>query len=136
MDEIVKAHSMILNDNIIYNRFGRPELQIIDDGRLVDFHGTSAGFIDGNSVYNYRGRHIGWFENGIFRDPSGNVVGFTPDVTDYPRPILPLTSIPPIPAIPSIEPIRPIESIPPIPPIKSFGWSTYTPIELFNMNYG
>lgn len=127
---------MILRSNIIFNRFGHPELCILDRGRLVDFHGTSAGFIDGNSIYDYTGRHIGWFENGIFRDHLGNVVGFTPDATDYPRPILPLTSIPPIPAIPAIELIRPIKSIPPIPPLKTFSWSVYTPIGLFNMNYG
>ncbi len=122
-------------NQVLYNRYGQPELLIIEGDRLVDFHGQSAGFISGTSVYNYSGRHVGWFESGILRDHYGNVVGFTQNATDSPGPILPIPNIPPIPSIPSIEPIRPIESIPPIEPIKTFNWSDDTPITLINSSY-
>lgn len=115
----------------IYDRFGYPELRLLENGRLVTFQGHSAGFLKGDGVYNYNGKHVGWYENGILRDHFGNVVGFDENPTDYPSPILPIQFIKPIPAIEEVEQIRPVTQIPPIKPIKTFQWSVFTPINLF-----
>jgi len=117
--------------DVIYNRYGYPELRLFSNGRLVTFSGKSAGFLENQDAYNYAGRHLGWYENGVLRDHWGDVVGFGEHPTDYPLPILPIKAIKPIPGIVEIERIRPITQIPPIKPIKSFYWSTFTPISLF-----
>lgn len=50
--------------DVIYDEAGQPALRLLADGRLVDFHGKSIGFVDSGSVYNYQGRHCGWYEAG------------------------------------------------------------------------
>lgn len=117
--------------DVIYNRFGYPELRLLENGRFVTFGGKSAGFLRRESIYDYRGRHLGWFENGVLRDHWGNVIGFGESPSDYPSPIFPIKAIKPIASIVEIEQIRPIPQIPPIKPIKSFNWSVFTPISLF-----
>ncbi len=117
--------------DVIYNRYGRPELRLLQNGRLVTFGGKSAGFLKNQGVYDYSGRHLSWYENGVLRDHWGDAVGFGEHPTDYLSPIFPIKAIKPIPSIVKIEQIRPITQIPPIKPIKSFNWSRLTPISLF-----
>src|SRR3989344_6727061 len=108
----------------IYDRFGRPQLILTNTGRVIDFKGKSLVFLVESALYNYSGKHVGWYEGGIVRDLRGQVVGFGDSPHDFPHPILPIRGINPIAAIPQIERIRPIPNIPYIKPIKSFGWST------------
>lgn len=116
----------------VFDKKGNPFLVLHQNGRLVSFDGKSIGFVDGDSVFDYNGRHRGWMEKGILRDHDGFCVGFLQGANDI-SPILPIPKIPPIPAIPEIEPIRPIKEIKPIKPIKQLDWSIFDPLSLFKL---
>ena len=118
---------------IIFDKDGNPILILHKNGRLVNFNGKSVGFLDGDSVFDYNGRHRGWFKNGVLRDHDGFCVGFTKRAKDSSVPVFPITKIPPIPSIAEIEPIRPIKSAKPIKPIKKLSWSNFDPISLFKI---
>jgi len=115
----------------LFNRFGKPEINLDTKGSFVSFTGKRLGFLIRDSVYTYKGTHIGWFENGVLRDPWGNVVGFGDNPNDYPMPLLPFKQFKPLASFPGLEPLRPVTSIPPIKPLKSFNWSVATPLALF-----
>lgn len=116
--------------DIIYNRYGQPEIRLLSD-RFLDFKGNNLGYLFNGSIYSYDGRHLGWYENGILRDHTGDTVGFGQFPKDYPRPLLPLRSLAPMPSIPHIPPMRMLRELPPRKPIKSFNWSIYTPLAIF-----
>ncbi len=118
--------------DIIYNRFGKPIYRLFDNGRIVDFSGRSFGFLQGNSLYNYQGRHIGWYSNGIVRDHSGNVVGFGEVVTDSIHPFLPFKQFKPFAGFVQFEPFRPFLQFEPFRPFKSYLWSGVELENLFN----
>ena len=118
---------------IIFDQYGNPTLILHKNGRLVSFNGQSIGFLDGDSVYDYNGRHRGWLKEGVLRDHDGSCVGFTREARKSFVPIFPITKIVPIASIVAIEPIRPIKSIKPIRPIKKLSWSIFNPLSLFNL---
>jgi hypothetical protein len=118
----------------IYDRYGKPQLRLLGNGRLVDFNGKSIGFLQDNNLYNYDGKHVGWYEGGIMRDHQGYYVGFGERVTDYIHLLLPLKQLKPLATIPEIEPSRPILEIPPLHPLNFLRWSEINPIDLFFIN--
>ena len=94
---------------------------------IVDRRGKPLAFIDGDSVYNQQGRHIGWWQNWHIRDGSGAVVLFTKLATslgvarpaEATRPAQPVIVIAPPPhRTPGFRPLR--------PPAAST-WSTSVP---------
>jgi Collagen triple helix repeat (20 copies) len=54
----------------------------VEAGRIISMHGQHLAFISGDNVYNWRGQHLGWWENGHMRDHRGAVVVFTQNATD------------------------------------------------------
>lgn len=107
-----------------YDRFGSPEILFIENTQLfINKNGKNLGFVKNNVVYNYKGIHRGWLENGIIRDLNGFCLGFSRGYTDSPSPITPIPQIPPIKPIPQIPTTKPIPQIPRLKPIKKFSWS-------------
>jgi hypothetical protein len=117
--------------SVIYDQGGQSRLMVLPDGRLVDFGGRSIGFLDSSNAYNYKGRHCGWYEDGILRDNSGDCVGFGDLVTDTMHPPLPSKKVKPIHSLVEVEPLRPEIKISPPKPVKKIDWSKSTPISLF-----
>jgi len=118
--------------DVIYNRFGEPIFRVLTDGRIVTFAGKSAGFIEGDNLYNYKGKHVGWFSEGLVRDHHGHVVGFGENVTDSIHPFLPFKQFKPFRHFIQFEPFRPFKQFEPFRPFKSFGWSNISLENLFN----
>ena len=49
---------------------------------ILDLDGRPIAFIVGDSVYDWSGRHIGWWQDGHMRDNVGSVVVFRRDATN------------------------------------------------------
>lgn len=118
--------------DVIYNRYGKPILRLLSDGRFVTFLGINLGFLDGDNIYNYKGKHVGWFSEGLIRDHHGHVVGFGEHVTDLTRPFLPFMQYKPYAGYVHYEPYRPYLQYPPYRPYKSYSWSNIPLEEIFN----
>lgn len=66
----------------MFDRNGHATL-IHDSDCFRDGHGKVIAWISGNSVYSLRGRHRGWFEDGVLYDSQNRVLGFLHDATGY-----------------------------------------------------
>lgn len=106
----------------LFNRRGRATI-IYDSNCFRNNGGHVVAWIYGDNVYSLKGRHVGWFEGGIFYDSHNNALGFLPNFTGY------LPSIPAIggsPGMPGFSgrPGRPgFSGIPGRPGYG--GWSSY-----------
>ena len=105
----------------LFDRHGRTSAFILDGRRIVSPQGKSLAWIRDSSVYDYVGRHIGWWEGDHLRDSRGAIMLWKRGATT--GLIHPIPQIPPIPAIAQIEPIRPIPQIPPFKPLRRLAWS-------------
>jgi hypothetical protein len=90
---------------------------------MINTSGRSIAWIRGADVYDYAGRHLGWWHTDHMRERDGAVSvwlrGARPGV------MLPIPRIPPIPPIATIEPLRPLPQLPPLRPINRMGWSAF-----------
>lgn len=60
-----------------YDHAGRAVAYSEDREHIFLFSGHAVAFINGNSIYDYSGRHIGWFKYGWVRENAGRYVYFT-----------------------------------------------------------
>ena len=112
----------------IYDKSGRLIGWVGHNGRLMNRNGGSAFWInqDGN-VYDYGGRHAGWWEGDHWRGPDGGVIGWqsgarTLGVTP------PLAELPPLPPFPMLELPRPAAELARARPVTRPTWSAYAPL--------
>jgi hypothetical protein len=52
----------------LYDRRGKPIAFIADGQYIYLYSGRPVGWIDDDSVYAYSGRYLGWVQNGWFYD--------------------------------------------------------------------
>jgi len=67
-------------ETTLFGAQGEPIAYIEDssDKTIFTFNGEPLAYIDeSNNVYGYNGKHLGWFEDQVMWDHSGNRVGFT-----------------------------------------------------------
>ncbi len=93
--------------DVIWDENGTARYRILKDMRLVDFEGHNLAWLDekGN-IFDYKGHHKAFYENGILRDPNGGVVGQGKDPAG-PKPMLENKGLIPRAAKPGPEPKRP-----------------------------
>ena len=78
-------------ETTIYDAHRRARIYIADDGdnSIYTWDGKAVAVIDGEHVFGWRGRHIGWFVEGILYDGQGYRIGFLAEtfpVATYPEP--------------------------------------------------
>lgn len=117
----------------IYDRYWKPIFRILPNWRFVDFKGKSYWFLDHDALFNYKGKQVGWFNQGLLRDLKWYVIGFWDKVTDPFSPFLPFKHLKPIPGLLDIEPIRPIKEIKKMKPFSFSLWSKESLSSLFNI---
>ena len=65
-------------EQTLFDRSGRAQAYIAEDGEgsIYTWDGHAVAYIDGENVFGWRGRHLGWFADGTVYDRSGRRVGF------------------------------------------------------------
>lgn len=58
----------------LYDRSRRAIIRLYDDWFVAYAKAKHLGWLSGNVVYNRRGNHIGWYEDGKLRDKKGQVI--------------------------------------------------------------
>jgi hypothetical protein len=63
----------------LYDSQGNPVAYVSpdNDNTIYLWSGNPVGYLDGEHVYGFNGKHLGWFEDGIIWDHSGARAGFT-----------------------------------------------------------
>lgn len=116
----------------IYDKQGTAKLWLIrDEARFVDADGNSMGYLEKDgSCYDYKGKHRGWYYDGIMRDTKGEPTGFSEHPTG-PAPSLPITRGAIAPFAKSIAPGKPRNGYSSLRPRESRKWSLLDPINMF-----
>ncbi|MBW4465693.1 MAG: hypothetical protein KME07_09670 [Pegethrix bostrychoides GSE-TBD4-15B] len=112
-----------------YDQHGAPIAYSDDGEHIYTFGGRPVGYLSGGSIYGYSGKHLGQFENGLIRDKAGNVALFSQECSG--GPIKPIKQIKPIKGIKQVRPIKGIKQIEPIKPISTLGWSVLSGEQFF-----
>ena len=70
---------------IFFDNIGAPIVYIDDGEHVFSFNGETFGYIHDISIYNYEGRHLGFFKDGWIRDNNGKCVFFTKGAIGGPK---------------------------------------------------
>lgn len=105
----------------LFDSRGQPIAYIEDssDRTIFSFNGEPLAYVDDkNNIYGYNGKHLGWFEDQIVWDHSGQRVGFTKSTCPA------LTQFEPFKGFKQYKPFKAFKQLAPLKPLKGSGIST------------
>lgn len=79
---------------LFYNKSGRPVAYTQDQATIYLYNGEAVAYLDGDAVYAFEGRHLGWFVEGRVLDHAGHDVFFTDLAMGRPATPIKLAPIP------------------------------------------
>jgi hypothetical protein len=107
-----------------FDRNGNAIAYIPDGENLYTWQGKPVAFLRGDRIFNYRGKLIGWFQDGWFRDRQSKCMLFTPEAQG--GPVKPVRKVKPVKSVRSVRPVKPVTEVPPVQPVKTLSWSSQT----------
>lgn len=120
---------MFYGELTFYDAGGRPVAYSDDRRHVYEFGGLPLAYLDGDSVYAFDGRHLGWWSHGWVRDHQGawvffteNAVGGPPTPARQARPVKGYKNVPPAPAFKHVKPA---------PVANGLGWSSRSGSQFF-----
>lgn len=117
---------------IFCDKIGRATFWVAEDNsRLIDEHGKTHGYVEGEAVFGLDGSHRGWYLDGLLRDLNGNVVAFWSELRSAPSsPVLPILHQPtPVTPVSEVAPTKHLLNITHIMPQLHMEWSSVNPLE-------
>jgi len=118
------------NEITLYNSNGKAVAYITtsDDYTIYLWNGKPVAYLYENMkrihIYNFEGKHLGWFEDGVIIDRKGNAVGFVKGALDVP------TQLESFKGFKQFKPFKGFRELPPLKSVFSGKWST-TPLKIF-----
>jgi mRNA-degrading endonuclease RelE of RelBE toxin-antitoxin system len=100
----------------LFNSRGEPIAYIADkdENTIFSFNGEPLAYLaEGNSIYGFNGKHLGWFEDQIVWDHLGQRVGFTKKTCPT------LTQFEPFKGFKQYKPFKTFKQLVPLKPLKS-----------------
>lgn len=88
-----------------------------EDLTIYTWAGRPVAYLDGENVYGFNGKHLGWFLDGRIYDHKGKVAGTTAETA-----VVPLKSEP-FKGFKQFKPFKAFEQFAPIQPILALSWS-------------
>ena len=79
--------------------------------------GKPVAYLDGENIYGFNGKHLGWFQNGRIYDHQGKIAGTTAHAATVPL------NPEPFKGFKQFKPFKAFEQFAPLQPILSTSWS-------------
>jgi hypothetical protein len=98
----------------------------LESGRIYGLNGQNLAFIDDDSVYDWRGKHVGWWQEDHIRDRQGAVALFMRNAGSI-GVVKPVCSVAPVRPVKAVAPVRPVKSVRPVRPVRKLAWSARMP---------
>lgn len=109
--------------NIYFFDFkGQPVAYSEDGLHLYLFSGQAVAYLQGELIYDYEGRHLGWFQDGWVMDPDGNYVYFT-DAAEGEPAKKPRKIMPSLKSMKLSAPMKKKRDLPSPKPMRTLNWS-------------
>jgi len=103
----------------LYDSSGRVYAWLDEGGRILGLGGNHLAFIEGDSVYDWHGQHVGWWGNGHIRDNAGAVAVFSGDADNL-GVVKPVKAVKPVQPVKAVAPVKPVKAVKPVRPVGSF----------------
>ena len=95
-----------------------------NDMNIYLWRGEPVAYLDGQSIYGFNGKHLGWLKKGILRDNNGYAVGFMEGATNK------LTKLEGLKGLQRLEPLKSLQSLEPLEPLEKSQWAP-TPLAIY-----
>lgn len=105
-----------------YDRNGKPMAYTEDDIHIYLFSGKPVAYFDGNAVFGFNGKHMGWFEKGWIRDIWGACVFFTENASGS-GPMKPMKQMRPMKCMKQMKPMKAMRQMKRMKPMNQLSWS-------------
>jgi hypothetical protein len=116
-------------EKTFYDRSGMPVAYSQDGTHIHAYSGHAVGHIHEDSIYDYSGKHLGWFIDGWVRDHAGRCVFFTDEATG--GPVIPLKNKQPAKVVRQIPPAKGVRKAKPRERKELPFWSALTGVQFF-----
>jgi hypothetical protein len=110
----------------LYDDSGSVAAWLHESGRIYDLDGQNLAFVDGDSVYDWSGNHIGWWQDGHIRDSVGAVAYFTTEAKNL-GVFTPFRGFSPFQPFLAFTPFKPFLATKPFRPFNMAAWSSDLP---------
>ena len=107
---------------VFYDRNGCPTAYADDNVHIFLFSGTPVGYLNGNAVYSYKGKHLGWFDKGWIRDLKGCCAFYTERISG--GPVTPVKKVCPVKSVKHVIPLNHVEAIRGVLAVDRYDWSS------------
>lgn len=94
----------------------------VDDGEhLYAFTGEAIAYLEGDRVYSYSGRFLGWFEDGWLFDQENRPLFHSEEAVG--GPLKPLRELRPMKELRGLRPLKGLREMPSLRPLRGGSWS-------------
>lgn len=104
-----------------FDNSGRATCYSPDGEHLYLWTGQPVGYFDGDRVYSFSGRLMGWIGNGWLYDRHNRPALFSPDATG--GPMRPMRQMMPMRSMRQMRPMKAMRQMAHLRPMQSLGWS-------------
>lgn len=104
-----------------FDNSGRATCYSPDGEHLYLWTGQPVGYFDGDRVYSFSGRLMGWIGNGWLYDRNNRPALFSPDATG--GPMRPMRQMLPMRSMRQMRPMKAMRQMAHLRPMQSLGWS-------------
>jgi hypothetical protein len=108
-------------ERTFYNRQGKPIAYSENGVDVYRFDGTPVAYLDGESLFSYSGKHVGWLQDEWVIDRHGGNVLFT-DLASG-APLRPVKSLKPLKGLKRLRPIKGVRQHAPLRPLRRLSWA-------------
>jgi hypothetical protein len=110
----------------LFNDAGEAVAYIDTDNEMNIYlwKGEPVAYLDGESIYGFNGKHLGWFKKGIIWDHEGYAVGFIEGAVNK------LTKLERLKGLQKLTPLKSLPQLEPLEPVHKSQWARL-PLEIF-----
>ena len=95
-----------------------------DEMNIFLWKGEPVAYLDGQSIYGFNGKHLGWFKKGIIWDHVGYAVGFIEGAVNI------LTKLERLKGLQKLTPLKSLQQLEPLEPMHKSQWARL-PLKIF-----
>lgn len=117
---VALAQPLAAEEVTLFDRYGKAVAYVDTDDEMTIYlwGGTPVAYLDGENLYGFNGKHLGWFEEGIIRDHEGHVVGFVEGAINV------FTKFEPLKSFKQFKPFKSFKEFAPFKPVYADRWSS------------
>lgn len=110
----------------LFDASGKPVAYIAPENEMAIYlwAGTPCAYLDGESIYGFTGKHLGWFQGGVVYDQGGRIVAASAE--NFRGPV----KAAPAKGLRKLWPLKGVKVLKPLKPLFVKAWSE-TPAEAF-----